>query len=236
MTLLEAEPLAVSVGIAAMKKKGENVSGDRGTYFKTDAGVLCVILSDGMGSGEDAAVESREAVEILERFLRSGVDPATAMKILNSVMLLRHGDEWGYATVDLMCVDLFTGGTCFYKYGAAPSYEMCIRDRTGTRPGANSGSFPCPGTPSPPSSTSSAPGSSSTSGRPTATSTTAPSRGICSFPCPTARPVSYTHLMPASPSASGAIETPPAPIRCPRLPGFRYCSKSAIYAPSPRKI
>ena len=49
LELLEAEPLAVSVGIAAMKKQGEKVSGDRGTYFKTDAGVLCVILSDGMG-------------------------------------------------------------------------------------------------------------------------------------------------------------------------------------------
>ena len=122
LTLLEAEPLAVSVGIAAMKKKGEKVSGDHGTYFKTDAGVLCVILSDGMGTGEGAAVESTEAIEILERFLRSGVDPATAMKILNSVMLLRNGDEWGYATVDLMCVDLFTGETSFYKYGAAPSY------------------------------------------------------------------------------------------------------------------
>ena len=44
------------------------------------------------------------------------------MKILNSVMLLRSSDAWGYATVDLMCVDLFTGDTCFYKYGAAPSY------------------------------------------------------------------------------------------------------------------
>ena len=105
-----------------MKNKGEKVSGDHGTYFKTDAGVLCVILSDGMGTGEGAAAESSEAIEILERFLRSGVDPATAMKILNSVMLLRNGDEWGYATVDLMCVDLFTGETSFYKYGAAPSY------------------------------------------------------------------------------------------------------------------
>lgn len=75
-----------------------------------------------MGTGEDAAAESVEAVEILERFLRSGVEPATAMKILNSVMLLRNGDEWGFATVDLMCVDLFTGETSFYKYGAAPSY------------------------------------------------------------------------------------------------------------------
>ncbi len=122
LTLLEAEPLAVSVGIAAMKKKGESVSGDRGTYFKTDAGTLCVILSDGMGAGKEAAKESVEAVAILEKFLRSGVDPATAMKILNSVMLLRNGEEWGFATVDLMCVDLFSGEACFYKYGAAPSF------------------------------------------------------------------------------------------------------------------
>lgn len=122
MTLLEAEPLAVSVGIAAMKKRGEDVCGDRGAYFKTDFGVLCVILSDGMGAGRDAARESVEAVAILEKFLRSGVDPATAMKILNSVMLLRNGEEWGFATVDLMCVDLFSGEAVFYKYGAAPSY------------------------------------------------------------------------------------------------------------------
>lgn len=122
LALLEAEPLAVSVGIAAMKKQGERVSGDKGTYFKTDAGVLCVILSDGMGTGDSAARDSAQVIEILEKFLRSGVDPATAMKILNSVMLLRSSDSWGYATVDLMCVDLFTGDTCFYKYGAAPSY------------------------------------------------------------------------------------------------------------------
>lgn len=122
LSLIEAEPFAVSVGIAAMKKRGEKVSGDKGTYFKTDAGVLCVILSDGMGTGDDAARDSNQVVEILEKFLRSGVDPAAAMKILNSVMLLRSNDSWGYATVDLMCVDLFTGDTCFYKYGAAPSY------------------------------------------------------------------------------------------------------------------
>lgn len=124
LTVIEAEPLAVSVGIAAMKKKGEKVSGDKGTYFKTDNGVLCVILSDGMGCGDEAAQESAECVSILEKFLRAGVEPATAMKILNSVMLLKSGDDWGFATVDLMCVNLFTGETCFYKYGAAPSYVM----------------------------------------------------------------------------------------------------------------
>jgi stage II sporulation protein E len=44
------------------------------------------------------------------------------MHILNSVLLLKNGENWGYATVDLMCIDLFSGETSFYKYGAAPSY------------------------------------------------------------------------------------------------------------------
>jgi len=136
LELLEAEPLAVSVGIAAMKKKGEKVSGDRGTYFKTDAGVLCVILSDGMGCGDEAAEDSRQVIAILEKFLRAGMDPAVAMKQLNAVLLLRDGENWGFATVDLMCVDLFTGETSFYKYGAAPSYVLqgkavrCIKGET----------------------------------------------------------------------------------------------------------
>ncbi|MCD7860961.1 MAG: SpoIIE family protein phosphatase, partial [Oscillospiraceae bacterium] len=122
VTLMEAEPLAVSVGIASLKKKGESVSGDRGTYFKTDQGVLCIILSDGMGSGENAAKESVAAVRILEWFLRAGMDPSAAMKILNSMMLLKNSEGWGFATVDLMCIDLFSGDAVFYKYGAAPSY------------------------------------------------------------------------------------------------------------------
>lgn len=122
LMVMEAEPLTVSVGIATTKKRGETVNGDRGTYFKTEQGVLCVILSDGMGSGEEAARESVAVVRILESFLRAGVDPNAAMKVLNSVMLLKNGDEWGFATVDLMCIDLFTGETSFYKYGAAPSY------------------------------------------------------------------------------------------------------------------
>ena len=122
MALRQAEPLAVSVGIASMKKEGESVSGDRGTYFKTDGGLLCVILSDGMGTGEDAARESVAAVEILEELLKAGMEPGCAMRLLNSAAMLKNGEDWGYATVDLCCIDLFTGDTRFYKYGAAPSY------------------------------------------------------------------------------------------------------------------
>ena len=122
MLLLEAEPLAVSVGIAALKKKGQPVSGDRGTYFKTDDGVLHILLSDGMGTGTEAAVCSESAIRILERFLRAGVPPETSMRILNDLMLLKNEVETVSATVDLMCVDMFSGETRLYKFGAAPSY------------------------------------------------------------------------------------------------------------------
>jgi stage II sporulation protein E len=43
------------------------------------------------------------------------------MKMLNSVLYEKRR-EVGYSTIDLMCIDLFTGETCFYKYGAAPSF------------------------------------------------------------------------------------------------------------------
>jgi len=122
MVLMEAEPFAASVGIASARKKGEAVSGDNGTYFKTDEGVLCVILSDGCGSGENAARESINALKILERFLRAGIEPETALKILNSVMMVRNSDGTLCTTVDLLSIDLFSGETSIYKYGAAPSY------------------------------------------------------------------------------------------------------------------
>jgi stage II sporulation protein E len=125
--LLEAEPLAASVGISFKKKHQEEVSGDKGAYFKTDDGILYVILSDGMGSGELAARYSGETVRILERFLRSGVEPETAVRMLNDLMLLKNQDDTGCATVDLVCINLFTGQTKMFKYGAAPSYL-----RTGT--------------------------------------------------------------------------------------------------------
>ena len=116
----------VDWGSSQLTETGSRITGDAYRSLTTDTGRFVLILSDGMGTGEDAAAESVEAVEILERFLRSGVEPATAMKILNSVMLLRNGDEWGFATVDLMCVDLFTGETSFYKYGAAPDRKSVV--------------------------------------------------------------------------------------------------------------
>ncbi len=122
LVLLEAEPLAVHVGEANAKKSGETVSGDRSLCFRTDEGMLYVILSDGMGSGPEAARMSGAALGILERFLRAGVTPELAIPILADLYLLRGGDGLECATVDLLGVNMFTGEASLYKCGAAPSY------------------------------------------------------------------------------------------------------------------
>jgi stage II sporulation protein E len=122
MVFCQEEPLMATIGIAARRKEGESVSGDAGTYFKTDDGILYVILSDGMGSGPGAASESSLAVRLLEQFLKAGVAPEPALKTLNSALALRWEEEGGFSTIDLIKIDLFSGEAGIYKYGAAPTY------------------------------------------------------------------------------------------------------------------
>ena len=75
-----------------------------------------------MGTGKNAAIDSASAVSLLERFIKSGIDPKTSLVIINSALILKTEETGSFATLDLMCVDLFSGDTDFYKYGSAPTY------------------------------------------------------------------------------------------------------------------
>ncbi|MDR2670397.1 MAG: SpoIIE family protein phosphatase [Oscillospiraceae bacterium] len=127
---MELEPLTVVVGTAARQKEGQTVSGDSGAHFKTDDGTLYLLLSDGMGSGQAASADSKQAVRLLERFLRAGIPPESALDTLNSALVLRGEQRIGFVTVDLVALNLLSGEVAFYKYGAAPSYLKCGRKIT----------------------------------------------------------------------------------------------------------
>ena len=118
---LAVTPLAYEVGAALRPKKGERVSGDSKTVFETE-GRLCLLLSDGMGSGEAARKESALAAHLLERFLRAGIDAQPALKTLNSALTLREAETGSFTTIDLLQLSLSNGEGSLYKYGAAPSY------------------------------------------------------------------------------------------------------------------
>jgi len=130
LTLAQSEPFMAVAGIAARKKDRETVSGDAGTWFKQEDGQLYMLLCDGMGSGAGANRESGLAVRLLEQFLKAGVETENALSILNGALSLRSEEEGGFTTVDLLQLDLFTGRTAVWKFGAAPTY---IRTAAGVR-------------------------------------------------------------------------------------------------------
>lgn len=115
-------------GVARKKKDGAAVSGDHFSFLEKEDGELVLCLSDGMGFGERAAKESELVVDLLERFIEAGFAKDTAIKMLNSAMVI-HGEDEQYSTVDITAVDLYTGRASFYKIGASATF---IRHKDGS--------------------------------------------------------------------------------------------------------
>lgn len=125
---LESAPVSASgqpdgrIGAALRPKEGEQVCGDTVTSFRTETGLLCLLLSDGMGTGAEARKESALTARLLRQFLEAGIAPEAALKTLNTAMALRGAETGSFTTVDLLTCRTQTGEAAFYKFGAAPSY------------------------------------------------------------------------------------------------------------------
>ncbi len=110
------------VGAALRPKDGEVVCGDTVVSFQTETGLWCLLLADGMGSGEPARKESALTCRLLRQFLEAGIEPEAALKTLNAAMALRGAETGSFTTIDLCTFRPAAGEACFYKFGAAPSY------------------------------------------------------------------------------------------------------------------
>ena len=133
----EDENFAVDTAVARVRPKGERTWGDSYAIIRPDDGKLIVALSDGMGTGEEAARESNETVSLLEKLLVAGIDRATAIKLINSVLILKSYDE-SFATLDMLVFDLYSGEGEFVKTGGVSSYikrgNKIIEIQSGTLP------------------------------------------------------------------------------------------------------
>lgn len=97
------------------------VSGDTMTSFEAD-GKYYMILSDGMGSGREAALTSGVCAGLLERLIRSGAELESSLKMMNNI--IRNSGWECSATVDIAEIDLVTGSAKFVKSGASPSFVL----------------------------------------------------------------------------------------------------------------
>ncbi|MCD7842029.1 MAG: SpoIIE family protein phosphatase [Lachnospiraceae bacterium] len=108
-------------GVSHITKAGELVSGDNFTMLWQDTGKVVMSLADGMGSGTAANLESGKVIELLEQFLTAGFPQETAVRLLNSGILLQNNSPV-FSTIDLCMVDLYNARCDMMKSGAAPSF------------------------------------------------------------------------------------------------------------------
>ncbi|MBQ9780116.1 MAG: SpoIIE family protein phosphatase [Clostridia bacterium] len=100
--------------------------GDHIALFKSENACFYALISDGMGSGEDASLTSDICALFLEKMLSAGNRVELSVRMLNSFIRQKNngtGDECS-ATVDLMELDLMSGQAIFAKNGAAPTYVV----------------------------------------------------------------------------------------------------------------
>lgn len=118
--LEEAQRYQVATGVARMNKAG-TVSGDNYSFIELKDGKFMLALSDGMGTGPKAALESSMTITLLEKFLYAGFDKDVALRTINSVLLMKSNDET-YSTIDLTVLNRYTGEVEFVKVGAVSAF------------------------------------------------------------------------------------------------------------------
>ncbi len=96
-------------------------SGDNFEIVTADSGERLMCLSDGMGTGRRAQLDSLFALNVFTNLLGSGFSPITSIKMLNSVLRVKGWSE-SFATIDCARINLRKPFVQFVKAGAASGY------------------------------------------------------------------------------------------------------------------
>lgn len=121
LVYLESAPMfEIAYGIAEMKRSAQGVSGDSRSILCPSRYRRLFAICDGMGSGEQAAKVSRDAVGMIENFYRAGFDNGIILSLVNKLLKLSVEDQ--FSTLDISVIDTRTGGLDVIKLGAASSF------------------------------------------------------------------------------------------------------------------
>lgn len=106
--------------------EGENVCGDSVSIFENKDDYLYALISDGMGTGKNAALASEMCNVFLRNMLSAGNKMETSLRMLNSVLRTKGATSENEcsATVDLLRLDLYSGELTLVKSGAAPTFVV----------------------------------------------------------------------------------------------------------------
>ncbi len=130
ISLFEPPPYRVSLAVSQLPGRSRagnqadtknSVNGDTVTSFYDARGNYYLLLSDGMGRGRRAALDSMTTCTILKKLITAGFGWQTSLRLLNTSLAVKSADE-STATADMVKLDLYEGKAEFIKAGAASSF------------------------------------------------------------------------------------------------------------------
>lgn len=121
ITLSERSLYDAQIKTFSRSKSDSNHSGDCFDCFNDGQGNLYMILSDGMGSGARAKIDSTFSCSMLVKMLKAGIDFDAAMEMLNTSLMVKSSDE-SFATLDVCRINLYSGEISLYKAGSASTF------------------------------------------------------------------------------------------------------------------
>lgn len=121
ITFTEKACFQVHFGSSQKPLKKGNRCGDSISFITCPDGNMVALISDGMGTGARAAIDSYMTSQITEKLISAGFSVPCAIKAVNSAMIMKSTDE-SIASLDCLTVSTFSGEATFYKSGAAISF------------------------------------------------------------------------------------------------------------------
>ncbi len=121
--LWEKPQFEVETGASQLAGKRAEITGDSYEVFTDNEAQSYVVLSDGMGSGKRAQLDSLLTSSLISRLIRAGIGCSSAIRLINASMRVKAWEE-SFATVDISIINLYTGELKLIKAGASASYLL----------------------------------------------------------------------------------------------------------------
>lgn len=121
ISFYEQSTLDLDLGVNQINYKDNTICGDKFESFTDSRGNIYLMLSDGMGKGRRAALDSTMTCSITQELIKAGFGYESALKILNSALNVKSSDE-SSATIDIAKINPYENKVEFIKAGAATSY------------------------------------------------------------------------------------------------------------------
>lgn len=121
VTMCELPLYDLEIGSAQHICGDGDLCGDCINYFNNGEGSTVAVISDGMGTGGRAAVDSNMAVSIMTRLCKAGLSYDCSLAVVNSSLMIKSEDE-SLATLDMADFNLFTGRLKLMKAGACTTF------------------------------------------------------------------------------------------------------------------